>query len=89
MKKLYEGRPNILDLITNGNIDLIINSPSGKDSVNDDSYLRKAAIKAKIPYMTTMAAARATAKGIHYVQLHGNGEVKSLQEIHKAIRVKG
>ena len=89
VKKLYEGRPNILDLITNGNIDLIINSPSGKDSVNDDSYLRKAAIKAKIPYMTTMAAARATAKGIHYVQLHGNGEVKSLQEIHKAIRVKG
>ena len=88
VKKLYEGRPNILDLITNGDIDLMINSPSGKDSVNDDSYLRKAAIKAKIPYMTTMAAARATAKGIHYVQKHGNGEVKSLQEIHKAIRIK-
>ena len=88
VKKLYEGRPNILDLITNGEIDLIINSPSGKESVNDDSYLRKAAIKAKIPYMTTMAAARASAKGIRYVQQHGNGEVKSLQEIHKAIRVK-
>ncbi len=88
VKKLYEGRPNILDLITNGDIDLIINSPSGKESVNDDSYLRKAAIKAKVPYMTTMAAARATAKGIHYVQQNGNGEVKSLQEIHKAIRVK-
>ena len=88
VKKLYEGRPNILDLITNGDIDLIINSPSGKESVNDDSYLRKAAIKAKVPYMTTMAAARATAKGIHYVQQNGNGEVKSLQEIHKAIRAK-
>ena len=88
VKKLYEGRPNILDLITNGDIDLIINSPSGKESVNDDSYLRKAAIKAKVPYMTTMAAARATTKGIHYVQQNGNGEVKSLQEIHKAIRVK-
>ena len=49
---------------------------------------RKAAIKAKIPYMTTMAAARASAKGIRYVQQHGNGEVKSLQEIHKAIKVK-
>ena len=88
-EEALRGTPQHPDLITNGNIDLIINSPSGKDSVNDDSYLRKAAIKAKIPYMTTMAAARATAKGIHYVQLHGNGEVKSLQEIHKAIRVKG
>ncbi len=45
VKKLYEGRPNILDLITNGKIDLIVNSPVGKDSVHDDSYLRKAAIK--------------------------------------------
>lgn len=86
VKKLYEGRPNIYDMITNGDIDLIINSPIGKDSVHDDSYLRKAAIKAKIPYMTTIAAARATAKGILYVQQNGNGEVKSLQEIHKEIK---
>lgn len=85
VKKLYEGRPNILDLITNGDIDLIVNTPVGKDSVHDDSYLRKAAIKAKIPYMTTMAAARVTAQGIRYVKEHGNGEVKSLQEIHSAI----
>ncbi|WP_346903106.1 carbamoyl-phosphate synthase large subunit, partial [Faecalicatena contorta] len=56
VKKMYEGRPNVLDLITNGKIDLIVNTPVGKDSVHDDSYLRKAAIKAKIPYMTTMAA---------------------------------
>ena len=68
VKKLYEGRPNILDLITNGKIDLIVNTPVGKDSAHDDSYLRKAAIKAKIPYMTTMAAAKATAKGIKYVK---------------------
>ena len=88
IKKLYEGRPNILDAITNGEIDLIVNSPIGKDSVHDDSYLRKAAIKAKVPYMTTIAAARATAKGILYVQQHGNGEVKSLQEIHREIRDK-
>ncbi len=88
VNKLYEGRPNILDMITNGKIDLIINSPSGKESVHDDSYLRKAAIKAKVPYMTTIAAANATAKGILYVQQHGNGEVKSLQEIHKEIREK-
>ncbi|MCD7766181.1 MAG: carbamoyl-phosphate synthase large subunit, partial [Lachnospiraceae bacterium] len=85
VKKLYEGRPNILDLITNGDIDLIVNTPVGKESVHDDSYLRKAAIKAKIPYMTTMAAARVTAQGIKYVKEHGNGEVKSLQEIHSEI----
>ena len=66
VKKLQEGRPNINDLITNGSIDLIINSPSGKESAHDDSYLRKAAIKAKIPYVTTIAGARATAKGILY-----------------------
>ena len=85
VNKLYEGRPNILDMITNGQIDLIVNSPSGKESVHDDSYLRKAAIKAKVPYMTTIAAARATFKGIRYVQQHGNGEVKSLQQLHGEI----
>lgn len=86
VKKLYEGRPNILDMITNGEIDLIVNSPSGKESVHDDSYLRKAAIKAKIPYVTTIAAARATCSGIRYVQEHGNGDVKSLQQLHSEIR---
>ncbi|MCD7735747.1 MAG: carbamoyl-phosphate synthase large subunit [Lachnospiraceae bacterium] len=85
VKKLYEGRPNILDLITNGDIDLIVNTPVGKESAHDDSYLRKAAIKAKIPYMTTMAAARVTAQGIRYVKEHGNGEVKSLQTLHGEI----
>lgn len=84
--KLYEGRPNVLDAITNGEVDLIINSPVGKDSVNDDSYLRKAAIKGKIPYMTTIAAARATANGIKYVKEHGNGEIKSLQQLHSEIK---
>lgn len=88
VKKLYEGRPNVLDLITNGQIDLIVNSPVGKDSVNDDSYLRKAAIKSRVPYMTTIAAALATASGIHYVKEHGNGEVHSLQELHAQISNK-
>jgi len=88
VKKLYEGRPNILDMITNGQIDLIINSPAGKESRHDDSYLRKAAIKAKIPYMTTMAAARATASGIHYVKTCGQGDVKSLQLLHSEIHDK-
>ena len=88
VKKLYEGRPNILDLITNGKIDLIVNSPIGKDSVHDDSYLRKAAIKAKVPYMTTIAAASATASGIRYVKEHGDSEVKSLQTLHSEIHDK-
>ncbi len=88
VKKLYEGRPNVLDLITNGKIDLIVNSPVGKDSVHDDSYLRKAAIKGRIPYMTTIAGARATAKGILYVQKNGNADVKSLQQLHSEVKNK-
>jgi len=85
IKKLYEGRPNTLDAITNGDYQLIINSPAGKESVSDDSYLRKAAIKGKVPYMTTMAAAKATAEGIRHIKEHGNSEVKSLQELHSEI----
>ena len=88
VNKLYEGRPNILDMITNGDIQLIVNSPAGKESVTDDSYLRKAAIKAKVPYMTTIAAAKATAKGIKYVKAHGQGEVHSLQSLHAQIHDK-
>lgn len=84
-KKIYEGRPNVGDMITNGDFDLIINSPIGKFSVHDDSYLRKAAIKAKTPYITTVAAARVTAEGIHYLKTHEGSEVKSLQELHSEI----
>ena len=86
IKKLYEGRPNILDAITNGEIDLIINSPAGKESIHDDSYLRKAAIKSKIPYMTTVAAAKATAEGIAYLKKNPSSEVKSLQALHDEIK---
>jgi len=86
VKKLYEGRPNIMDLITNGNIDLVINSPIGKDSVHDDSYLRKTAIKAKVPYITTVAAAKAAAEGIKFVQDNGDDGIMSLQEWHKSIQ---
>ncbi len=86
VKKIYEGRPNINDMITNGKIQLIINTPIGKDSAMDDSYLRKAAIKAKVPYMTTIAAAKASAEGIHYVKTHKEGKIKSLQEYHSEIR---
>ena len=86
VKKLSEGRPNVNDLITNGKIDLIINSPVGKESMSDDSYLRKAAIKARVPYVTTIAAAKATAEGIHYVKTNPQSEIKSLQEFHSEIK---
>ena len=85
VQKLYEGRPNILDLMTNGKIDLIINSPVGKESANDDSYLRKNAIKYRIPYITTMAAASAAAEGIKYMKANGNGNIHSLQRWHARI----
>ena len=86
VKKLYEGRPNIVDYITNGDIQLVVNSPVGKDSIHDDSYLRKTAVKNRVTYITTAAAARAAAEGVEYVRSHGQGEVKSLQEWHELIK---
>lgn len=88
VNKMQEGRPNILDLIMNGKIDLIINTPLGKSENVDDSYLRKAAIKKKVPYITTMAAAKATVSGIQSMKKPGCGEVKSIQELHNEITDK-
>ncbi len=88
VKKLCDGRPNVGDMITNGDINLVLNTPRDKDGMSDDSYLRKAAIKAKVPYLTTIAAAKATAEGIHYVKTHGGSELKSLQELHGEIHDK-
>jgi carbamoyl-phosphate synthase large subunit len=83
--KIYEGRPNIVDAIKNGEIHILINTPAGKRSKYDDSYIRKDAIKYKIPYITTLAAAVAAAKGIAAYRRHP-GEVKSLQEYHRDIK---
>ncbi len=88
VKKLYEGRPCILDFINNREVDLIVNTPAGKESVNDDSYLRKAAVKAKVPYITTMAAAKAAADGLCYMSTHQDSELKSIQELHSEIKEK-
>ena len=88
IKKLYEGRPNVLDAIENGEVDLIINSPVGKDSIHDDSYLRKAAVRKKIPYITTIAAALAAADGIKYMEEGKESEIKSLQTLHAEIKDK-
>jgi carbamoyl-phosphate synthase large subunit len=83
--KMHEGRPNIVDAIKNGEIQLIINTPAGKLSKYDDSYIRKAAIRYGIPYITTTAAAAAAAKGIA-ARRAGDTDVKSLQSYHAAIK---
>ncbi|MEG0570532.1 MAG: carbamoyl-phosphate synthase large subunit [Oscillospiraceae bacterium] len=84
--KIDEGRPNIIDLIKNKKIDMIINTPIGKKSQLDDSYIRKAAIKGKICYMTTMAAAKAAIMGINAINSKESSSVKSIQEFHKDIK---
>jgi carbamoyl-phosphate synthase large subunit len=82
--KIYTGRPNIVDAIMNGEIQMVINTPIGKLGTSDDSYIRKAAIKYKVSYVTTMAAARAAARGIAAYR-QGEPPVVSLQKYHSAI----
>jgi carbamoyl-phosphate synthase large subunit len=85
VRKLHEGRPNLVDLIKNREVDLVVNTPSGKLSQHDDSYIRKAAIQYQLPYITTLAAAKAAAHGIE--AFGGEREtVRSLQEYHSGIR---
>ncbi len=64
IKKLYEGRPNVLDAMINGKIQIVINTPTDDESIVDDSYIRKASVRLSIAYMTTMAAAKAAASGL-------------------------
>jgi len=85
INKMHEGRPHIVDAIKNGEIQLVINTPSGKLSKYDDSYIRKAAIKYKVPYITTTAAAAAAAKGIA-ARRKGSYIVKSLHAYHADIK---
>jgi carbamoyl-phosphate synthase large subunit len=83
--KVHEGRPNIVDAIKNKEIDLLVNTPAGRLSEYDDSYIRKNAIKYKIPYITTTSAARSATEGIKDRQ-NGNYRVRSLQEYHASIK---
>ncbi len=83
--KLHEGRPNIEDGIKNNEIQLVINTPIGRLGQHDDSYIRKTAVKYKVPYITTLAAAVAAAEGIAARRTSGN-EVKSLQRYHQDIK---
>jgi carbamoyl-phosphate synthase large subunit len=82
--KVHEGRPNIIDAIKNREIDLVVNTPAGRLSEYDDSYIRKNAIKYKIPYITTTSAALSATKGIRERQI-GEYKVRSLQDYHAAI----
>ena len=81
IRKIHEGRPNIEDAITDGKIQLVINTPSGKLSATDDSYIRKASIRYEVPYITTITAASAAVEGIA-ARGKGDTDVQALQEYH-------
>ena len=83
--KIGEGRPDVLDAIKNREVSLVVNTPSGRrDARADDSRIRRAAIKYRVPYITTLAAVYAAAEGIA-AAMSGKGEVRSLQEYHSMI----
>lgn len=87
INKLGEGRPNILDALANGEIAIVVNTPaSSTESHEDDSYIRKSAIKNHVPYMTTLAAAYVTAMGVKESMENEGSGVRSLQEIHATIQ---
>ena len=85
IKKLHEGRPNIEDAIKNSELQLIINTPVGKDGKYDDSYIRMMAIQRKVPYVTSIAAAEATVAGID-AMVKSKVCPKPLQEYHAMLQ---
>jgi carbamoyl-phosphate synthase large subunit len=85
IRKQHQGRPNIVDGIKNGEIQLVINTPVGRLGQEDDSYIRKAAVKYRVPYVTTLTAALAAAEGIA-ARRRGRGQVRSLQSYHEGVK---
>jgi carbamoyl-phosphate synthase large subunit len=85
VSQIGEARPNIIDAIMNRSIQLVINTPTGRDGSSENALIRRAAIKYRIPYVTTLAAAIAAAKGIRAFH-GGHGTVRSLQSYHADIR---
>jgi carbamoyl-phosphate synthase large subunit len=79
--KIIEGRPNIADLMKNGGVDLIINTPSGNEAYADTLNLRSLAVMYNVPYITTISGASAAVNGIEFLQ-KGGLEVKALQDYH-------
>jgi carbamoyl-phosphate synthase large subunit len=82
INKIHEGNPNIADAIKNNRISLIINTPTGRGALHDDSFIRMMAIQRKIPYVTSLAAAQATVEGIDAAR-QGLSAPRSLQEYHR------
>lgn len=83
IRKVSQGSPNIRDAVVNGDIDLIVNTPSGKQSADDGYYIRRMAIEMGIPYVTTLAGARAVLTAIEHVK-EGEIGIKSLNEYHSS-----
>ena len=79
--KIHEGRPNILDLIKNGEMHFIINTPSGQQPRKDEVAIRSAAVAARVATMTTLRGAKASVDAIRALKLSGYG-VKTIQEFH-------
>ena len=89
VNKIGEGRPDVVDLILNNEVCLAINTPRAKRNYAEDrKTIRKACLKYKVPYITTLAGALAAVKGIESVKsgIGGEGGVKSLQEYHAQVK---
>jgi carbamoyl-phosphate synthase large subunit len=87
LPKIAEGRPNILDLMKDGKIHMVINTPSGRIPRQDEIRIRSQVVLYNIPYTTTISAAQATVNGIEAMLRHDLG-VRSLQDYHKKIKNK-
>jgi carbamoyl-phosphate synthase large subunit len=81
--KVHEGRPNVVDHLINGEIDLVVNTPIGREGHVDDSYIRRTALKHNVPCVTTLSGARAAVEGIRALR-RGDFEIHSLQQLHGA-----
>ena len=82
INKVLEGRPHIVDLIKNGEIVYIVNTTEGKQAIADSFSIRREALQHRVTYSTTVAGARAL---VHSLDFHGDGDVHSLQELHKEL----
>ena len=82
--KVHEGRPNIEDMIRSHEIQLVINTPIGRQAIHDDKYLRRAALDYSVPTLTTLAGARAAVEGIIALQSESNSaQILALQDLYK------
>jgi carbamoyl-phosphate synthase large subunit len=82
VNKVMEGRPHIVDMIKNGQIDFIVNTTEGRQAIADSYTIRRSALQNKVSYVTTIAAARATCMALDYLD---TGSVISLQQLHREI----